>query len=343
MSSATVYCKYLGVPLETVFGITYKSEKTGKERLVGPFLSLGVALTFYREKFSAGNLTATKYAQYLFNIIDQLNLWASSEHNSLLTAQGKPLDRKYLLENFKVMENATECLRAPVVAYLETHGGKLTRAEYEARDKTLHTNLWTGLKGMPVKAYLENRATEQATRKSTMKVKEDNCCTLYHIDFRDMPVTEKVTRIRTSNPAFNEFIRARTTHTRTQILEHGTRFIWHSGQNNNKSATNIAYGRLDKEEKKALMLKGRVYIYCEPGVDIKLSGTLPIQDDDWVPPNLDKGDVPEPMVVHEEPFKTTQPAALSPPPGSLVATASDPVQTKAPPAKRPRTTNATSS
>lgn len=296
--------------MSSVCGIIYGVGE--KKRLVGPFLSLGVAVRFYQGEFRAGNLKESKYGQYLFNICEQLEIFkpthvAFENFSSLPLTASTPGDsarvlfpKSQIIKDYVKMENALAVMAPPPVNALETHGGTLTLKDYIAADPTYGTGQ------VPLVNYLQQKQRELVRRKENRSHDKPDEMSLYVINYeKNKTDLESIHRIDFKNSWFQNFLSCRP-HTRTQKLQNGgRRIIWSSGQNINTRATRLLYPDMSKSEREVYRLKGLVFVGCSPKADLKLQGFLPVQPN-WVPV-LDKPDNHEDLKEKDKDAKPKDP------------------------------------
>lgn len=290
MANTKVFCKYLGVPLDNVvYGIVYGTPD--KSRLVGPFLSLGVAGRYYVREFEAGKLRATKYGQYLYNICEQLGLLIDPTNEPLFRNTNKEgqlvmKTKAEIVKNYTLLQTLVMGKFPPPVESLETYGGTLTRKQYVEADPTTGRGL-----GFYVKNYLEQKVVEQQRRKTNRSQGKPKEFSLYAIEFdKNKTDLEQVHRIDINNPFFQTFVTGtKSLHIRTQKFKNGgMRIIFSAGQNINNRATRLLYPGVGKSERDALRIKGMCFVITTPNADLKLQGFLPV-DTEWKP-HFDKPD-----------------------------------------------------
>lgn len=286
-----VFCKYLWVPLNEVYGVAYGEGE--KRRVVGPFFSLGAAVRYYDDELKAGKLKPAKYAQYLYNVCDQMAFfdspWGTKVSTEVDSTTGAlvNLSKAKVVANYQKVREALEELLPPLVSTLETHGGTHTLTSYAAADRTLTTPA----KPISVEEYLLHKEQEQLRRKKNRVQGKPKEFSLYAIGFaKNRTDLEEVNRIDVNNKYFQNFIQCKKTLSiRTQRFKNGgIRFIFSAGQNINHRATRLLYPGISKEEKETLKVKGFCFVLTTPNADLKLQGFLPVNEN-WVPV-LDKAD-----------------------------------------------------
>jgi len=291
-----VYCKYLGIPLERVFGISYSIEGTTERRLVGPFFSLGVAVRYYQKENKEGRIKSSKYGQYLYNICEQLHVWENPEKTRILSEYDeenkawKLIPKQRLVKQTDLMEKVLIGYLPPVVDCLETHGGSLTRQQYLEADPSRQPAL--GIVGMSVEDYQYRKTMEMVKRKKNRTLHKQREYSLYAVGFaKNKTDIQEIHRIDLNNDAFQRFISPtnKSLRQRTQKFRNGgCRIIYSAGQNINYRATRLLYSGLPKEERDKRKIKGMCFVFCTASADLRLQGFLPLNKD-WTP-TLDAGD-----------------------------------------------------
>lgn len=299
-SHAPVLCKYLGVPLKSVYGVQYGDPVKG-EKLVGPFFSLGAAIRYYRGEKNAGRLTLSKYTQYMVNICEQLGVDLITQYKPLfkyVDTQGEPrAEKKYttkeILDSDKLtkIDRVLDTYQSPPVEALETHGGELTWAEWKKQDPTYGP---FDEMAISVLTYLERKAQDQEKRKKNKQERPRNQYSLYYIGFdKKKSDVEEVVRIELDNSYFQTFIKSKSLHTRARLALNGrcARIIWSSGQNKNNRARRLLFPQSKKDDPN-FQIKGTCFVLCcGEESDLRLQGMLQITPN-WTP-IIDTGDKPK--------------------------------------------------
>lgn len=194
--------------------------------------------------------------------------------------------------DYEKFQNDQETYLSPPRSELETFWGRLTRIQYEFKDPSLNhfrENIFRT--SLTTEQYMKLKDIEKQRKKPKKTKDPSDELLLYAIDFRknsDLNDTSGIVRIPLDNPFFLRFKEKRPQF-RVQTLDNGShRLIYHSGQQINHRATTTLYGRVDKEKKNDVRLKGMVYVICTRSSDLKLKGCLPLTTE-WTP-HLDSGD-----------------------------------------------------
>lgn len=334
-------CKYLGIPITYGFGLLNKARESNnvnprKLRLTGPFFSIGVAMRYYTELWQREKIKDQAYHSYMFNLGDQVKAFEQLEEqlkNEAALAAAETAKAAALLKQNNPAAAATTdqpkdsqpkakkaagrpwtdrhssiiyALMSPCITDLETHGGSLTRQQYEKIDKTLamHHSLTCYF----TQVEYENQKNADAAARLANKKRHDPDGFLYFIDFRkNLPDAQAYHLVPVDHPAFVKYLstQAHRTHVLQSKQGDGVRVIWYGGAFANKRASSVIFGkRLAKEYK----LRGSVWCWCSKNFDLSIKGGISLNTNWKGPEEVDLGDNADAMQVESK--KAVTPVVL---------------------------------
>jgi len=317
-------CRYLKFPIQYGYGLVNKIRETKNKptdrkklafRLGSPFFSIGTAMRYYYEQMEKGSLHSSPYHTYMFNLGDQLHIYDELEAQLKAKNEADAATAKAtaLIQKANTLASApaetetpkpkkTSSVRvwtprhqeianlymAPRIRDLETHGGTLSRADYEANDPTLR-NKYAILNRYTAEVYNEQKIHDALARGFNKKKNRPES-KLYYIDFRkNIETKDAIKQIPVDHPSFLKY--TETQH-RTTVAKYGrgTRTVWYGGPFSNKRASNLIFGQ---RRAKKFKLRGPVYCLCTPDADLSIVGGISL-DPTWKGPEVDTGDQSDP-------------------------------------------------